>query len=103
MATAKVSSLKVRPTQSVDLCFEVDGILGEQVMANAKLGASVSAFNLDALYTALGQNNSVVAARPGLLKYDSQAIHDAAKSMAFGGTLLFALRAESVKALLDQA
>jgi hypothetical protein len=108
MAKAKVHDLKVRPIQSVDLCFEVDGIIGEQNFQLAKLGARVKAFDLVGFYGNLGQSAGD-GTRPGLLKFDSKTIYDAVKPVtdptnpAFPGILLFALRAEPVKAVLDKA
>jgi biotin carboxyl carrier protein len=98
---AYVVSLKVRPIQSVDLCFEVAGVIGEQNFALAQFGARLSGFDLPTFYNGL-LASAGAAARPGLLKFDSTAIHTALTSGASGGPLLFALRAENVKALLDK-
>jgi hypothetical protein len=102
MATAKAISLKVRPIQSVDLCFEVSGIIGEQNFNLAKLGTRVQAFDLAGFYANLLASKGD-ASRPGLLKFDSQAIHEAVTSGATGGPFLFALRAENLKAVMDKA
>jgi hypothetical protein len=98
MASAKVRDLKVRPIQSVDLCFEVSGVIGEQNTTLAALGAPVTAFDLAAFYAGLGVEANT--ADPGHLKYDSQHIHD---DPAIQAALLFGLRAESIKAVLDKA
>jgi hypothetical protein len=107
---AQVVSLTVRPIQSVNLCFEVSGVIGEQNPTLAQLGARVSAFNFAAFYDNANLLVSAgVAKQPGLLKFDSAALHAAltaavdAQGQPTGGPLLFALRAENVKALLDQA
>ena len=87
MGTARVKSLKVRPFQSVDLCFEIDGIIGEQNLFTAKLGETVKAFDLNAFYKSLTppQPTAGDINRPGLLKFDSQAIHTAvAPSLLYG-------------------
>jgi hypothetical protein len=97
MPSAKVHDLKVRPLQSVDLCFEVDGILGEQNAQMPMLGLPVTPFNFAAFNANLGVERN--GADPGRLKFDSQAIHDDANVQA---SLLFALRSESVKAVLDK-
>jgi hypothetical protein len=103
MATAKVHDLKVRPVQSVDLCFEMDGIIGEQNLQLAQLGTRVTAFDLVSFCANFGQSKGDPT-RPGLLKFDSQAIYDAVKpTLGNPGSLLFALRAEPVRAILDKA
>jgi biotin carboxyl carrier protein len=98
---AQVVSLKVRPIQSVDLCFEVTGVISEQNFALAQFGARLSTFDLPSFYAGL-LAPAGVATRPGLLKFDSAAIRSALTSGTNGGPLLFALRAENVKALLDK-
>jgi hypothetical protein len=95
MASAKAINLKVRPLQSVDLCFQVDGIVGAQSDIHL-LGKSVTKFDLPGLYVSLGQPQG--AGSPGRLKFDSQAIHDAVQA-----SLLYELRAEPVKSALDKA
>jgi hypothetical protein len=98
MPSAKVHDLKVRPLQSVDLCFEIDGILGEQNAAMAMLGLPVTPFDFATFYSNLGVEQN--SADPGRLKYDSQTIHN---DPAVSAALLFGLRAESAKAVLDKA
>ena len=98
MASAKVHDLKVRPLQSVDLCFEVDGVLGEQNAQMPMLGLPVVKFDFATFYSNLGVENN--PADPGRLKYDSQTIHN---DPAVAASLLYALRAEPTKALLDKA
>ena len=53
MPAAKVHNLKVRPLQSVDLCFEVDGILGEQNAKMPMLGLPVIGFDFASFYAGL--------------------------------------------------
>jgi len=96
MSNAKVHDLTVRPLQSVDLCFPVDGILGEQNARMPMLGLSVTPFDFAKFNANLGEWGQPL----GRLKFGSQGIHDDANVQA---SLLFALRAESVKALLDKA
>lgn len=95
MAAGKAINLKVRPLQSVDLCFQVDGVIGAQPDLHL-LGKPVPKFDLPGLYASLGQPQS--AANPGRLKFDAQAIHDAVNV-----SVLFELRAEPTKAALDKA
>ncbi len=102
MASATAISLIVRPFQSVDLCFEVAGIIGEQNNALAQLGVRVTAFDLGSFYAQL-LDSAGVTSRPGLLKFDSQAIHAALTSGPSNGPMLFALRAENLKAVMDKA
>lgn len=97
MPNAKVRNLKVRPLQSADLCFEVDGIMGEQNAQMPMLGLPVVRFDFATFYAKLGVENN--AADPGRLKYDSQTIRTDPSVVA---SLLFALRAESTKAMLDK-
>src|SRR2546423_408190 len=94
MAAGKAINLKVRPLQSVDLCFQLDGVLGAQPDIHL-LGKPVTRFDLPTLYAALSQ--SVSAVNLGRLKYDSQGIHDAVQA-----SILYELRAEPTKAALDK-
>jgi multidrug resistance efflux pump len=98
MAVAKAKDLKVRPLQSVDLCFEVDGVLAEQNPKMPMLGLPVTRFDFLSFYGRLGVEKD--GTDPGRLKFDSQAIHDDAGIVA---SVLFALRAEPSKAGLDKA
>jgi multidrug resistance efflux pump len=98
MAVAKVRDLRVRPLQSVDLCFEVDGVLGEQNASMPMLGLPVTPFDFAAFYAGLGVEKT--AGDPGRLKFDSQTIHDDPQVAA---AMLFALRSEATKAVLDKA
>jgi multidrug resistance efflux pump len=95
MATAKAINLRVRPLQSVDLCFQVDGIVGDQSEIHL-LGKQVAGFDLPSFYGTLGQ--PVSPANLARLKFDSQAIRNAVLP-----SVLFELRAEPVKAALDKA
>ena len=94
MSAAKIRNLMVRPSQSANLCFDVDGILGEM---NAQLGSNVTEFNFAAFYANLG---ATLRGNPGVLSYNSQGIHS---DVAVQASLLAAFRAEPAKALLDSA
>jgi multidrug resistance efflux pump len=87
-------NLRVRPLQSVDLCFPVDGIISDQSDIHL-LGTPVTAFDLPGFYSTLGQT---VPADPSRLKFDSQTIRNTIKP-----SILFELRAEPIKAALDKA
>lgn len=89
---AKVRSLQVRPIQSADLAFSVPGILNEQDMALAKLGARVQAFSLSNLYGQLGQT---VAGQPERIRFDDIAIR-----AELAGNAFFAIRNEGIRANL---
>ena len=95
-------SLRVRPFQSVDLCFEVGGIIGYQNPLLAVRGVRLTPFDLPGFYGNLLQSQGNTQ-RPGLLKYDSTAIIADLTSQSSQGPLLYSLRAENVKALLDKA
>ena len=124
MAPAKAMNLRVRPLQSVDLSFPVDGIVGAQPDIHL-LGKTVKAFDLYAFYAQLSTVLSPLVWVPpkfdpahgtvtqgryaplpasdqplgwGRLKYDSRAIME-----EINASILFALRAEQVKAVLDKA
>jgi HlyD family secretion protein len=95
MATAKAINLKVRPLQSVDLCFPIDGVIGEQSDIHL-LGKAVTGFDLPMFCDNLLQ--PVSAGSLEKLKFDSQAIRTALQP-----SILYALRAEPTKAALDKA
>lgn len=124
MAPAKAINLRVRPLQSADLSFPVDGIIGAQPDIHL-LGKTVKAFDLSAFYAQLSTVLSPMVWVPpkfdpahgaltqgryvslpasdqplgwGRLKYDSRAITE---EINLG--ILFALRGEQVKAVLDKA
>jgi hypothetical protein len=91
---AKVVSLRVRAAQVANLCFAVDGILGEM---DVQLGATVNSFDFATFYGNLG----TVASTPNdnsLLQFNSANIYT-----SVSGYRLAALRAEPVKATLDSA
>ncbi|HEY6314158.1 MAG TPA: hypothetical protein VIY52_25640 [Streptosporangiaceae bacterium] len=94
MTAAKVINLRVRPLQASILACESDGIVGE---LNAKLGATVTAFNFATFYASLG---ATVTGSPAQLQFGSQRIHD---DPAVTASNLLALRAEPLKAALDAA
>jgi hypothetical protein len=95
MATAKAINLKVRPLQSVDLCFPIDGVIGEQPDIHL-LGKAVTGFDLPTFCGNLLQ--PVGAGTLEKLKFDSQAIKTALQP-----SILYELRAEPTKAALDKA
>lgn len=90
----KVVSLRVRPSQASELALDASGIVGEW---NVTLGASVTAFDFATFYSTLGLT---VVGLPAQLQFDSQGIHNAP---AVAASNLLALRAESLKAVLDTA
>jgi multidrug resistance efflux pump len=117
---ARAINLRVRPLQSVDLNFPVDGIVGAQSDIHL-LGKPVKAFDLNKLYSVLSTTVTPRAAdlprgkgkfqaeRPllpasdqpfgwGRLKYDCATIRD-----ELGEYVLFELRAEQIKAAVDKA
>lgn len=94
MTSAKVISLRVRPSQASMLALEADGIVGE---FNVKLGAQVTAFDFATFYANLG---TTATGSPAQLQFGSQGIHNAPAVMASN---LLALRAEPLKAALDAA
>lgn len=94
MTSAKVISLRVRPSQASMIALEADGIVGE---LNVKLGAQVTAFDFATFYANLG---TTVTGSPAQLQFGSQGIHNAPAVVASN---LLALRAEPLKAALDAA
>jgi hypothetical protein len=130
---AKAINLRVRPVQSVDLCFPVDGILAgvwRQAAAGPRdapgaipndnlLGKTVTAFDLANLYALLG---TVVTPARGKFVGPGKPVvweplPDSLQPLGWGrlmydsktirqamsGSILFELRAEQVKAALDKA
>lgn len=120
MTTARAINLRVRPLQSVDLAFPIDGIIGVQSDVHL-LGKQVKAFDLNSVYGLLGEvivptfkeqayshghfgasTKTYTAPGPqplgwGRLKYDSAAIHQLLQPY-----VLFELRAEHLKAAVDK-
>ncbi len=107
---ARVRWLKAIPAQAADLSFEVDGVIG-QAAAQLQLGVAIGAagplisFDLATFYANLGTTvliSGVPATLtvPAGLQYDSQGILTDPSVQA---SLLFALRAEAIKAVLDKA
>ncbi|WP_314612111.1 HlyD family secretion protein [Streptomyces stackebrandtii] len=92
MTSGKAVSLRVRPVQSVDLCYPTDGVIRFQ--PDSLLGTTVARFDLDSLYSSLGN----VGGDKSRLIWDSEAIQAAMRPH-----LLSALRAEPARAELDQA
>jgi biotin carboxyl carrier protein len=97
MANAKVRRLRVLPTSAANLSFCVSGVVGE---LNVLLGNVVHPFDFASFYSVLGTTVNDPSGNPSGLKYNSQAIHDAPQVKLSN---LLALRAETVKAQLDQA
>ncbi|MFL0177396.1 HlyD family efflux transporter periplasmic adaptor subunit, partial [Mycobacterium sp. SMC-13] len=118
MATAKPINLRVRPLQSVDLSFAIDGIIGAQTDPHI-LGRTVQRFDLTAFCADLSAvstersdpqmgagaalNTIALPAdeQPlgwGRLRYDSTAIRS-----QLAPHILCELRAEAVKATVDKA
>ena len=120
MTAAKAINLRVRPLQSVDLNFPVDGIVGAQSDIHL-LGKPVKAFDLNKLYSVLGtvvtprapdiglDKGKILQEAPllpasdqpfgwGRLKYDCSTIRN-----ELGDYVLFELRAEQIKAAVDKA
>lgn len=110
MTVARAINLRVRPVQSADLCFPIDGIIGTQ--SHDLLGKSVAHFDLPKLYTELGapdvrvmmDNSSSGGKAPrsithlDRLRYDSEGLDSELLP-----SMLSALRAEWTKADLDKA
>ncbi|NUK25996.1 HlyD family efflux transporter periplasmic adaptor subunit [Streptomyces lunaelactis] len=92
MATGKAVNLRVRPVQSADLCYPVDGTILFQ--PDPLLGKTVQPYNLNGLYQGLG----TAGGDKSRLVWDSSTIRSTLQPH-----VLSALRAESVKADLDQA
>jgi hypothetical protein len=94
MALAKAVSLNVVASQVSNLCFEVNGILGE---LHAKLGQEIASFDFPAFFGILG-SMPTVPGHPARLIYDFLEIQAFAKPFT-----LAALRAEPNKAALSKA
>jgi hypothetical protein len=101
MPAGKLVSLKVAPSQSAILAFEVSGILGDVSDITGgpqtSLGQQAVYFDFETFYANLG---STVPLSPSRLAYDSAGI---AADAAVTASALMALRAEPRKALLDKA
>jgi biotin carboxyl carrier protein len=93
MAIGKAVNLRVRPVQSADLCYPIDGTILFQ--PDQLLGKTVQRFDLDQIYPTLG---TVDAGDPSRLVWSSYALSDHLRPH-----LLSALRAEHIRADLDQA
>ncbi len=94
MGTAKIVSLRARPSQISHLCFDNDGILGE---LTTHLGATTVGFDFPKFYAELAAAPTL-AGNPSRLKYDFLAIQQEAQP-----STLASLRAEPRKAALDKA
>jgi hypothetical protein len=107
MATGKSVNLRVRPIQSVDLSFPVDGVISTNEYSNLMmLGSEVLGIDVEALYKMLGQTAAGDSSR---LLWDSQRISDylshdvAGQAPKPSVTLLSRLRNASEAADLDRA
>src|SRR5438045_3972514 len=94
MGAAKPVYLNVKPFQVSQICFEVDGILGE---LHTELGANAKAFDFAKLYATLGAIPTL-AGDPSRIRYNFLEIQAAVKPVT-----LAALRAEPRKAALNKA
>lgn len=91
----KVRSLTVRPIQSVDLAFEMPGMISFQDFDKAKLGERINKPNLEnEIYRFLNEADQ----SSGLFKYDAESILDKLK-----GFVLFTLNNRALRASLKQA
>lgn len=103
MATGKSVNLRVRPVNSVDLAFPVDGVISRQLVT--PLGSRVEGLDIEVLYGMLGQTAEGQSSR---LQWDSKRIFDylfnvAGQAAGPGVTLLSHLRNASEAADLDRA
>ncbi|MDT5354918.1 MAG: hypothetical protein QOJ56_3450 [Mycobacterium sp.] len=103
MNSGKAVNLRVRPIQSVDLCYPTDGIIG--YLPDTLLGQTVQGFDLlNDLYMHLSDlsqkiiKGHVVGTSPDLLHYGSKNLEN-----RLTGYILCALRAEPLKTDLDSA
>jgi hypothetical protein len=104
LTPGKAVNLRVRPIQSVDLCYPTDGIIG--YLPDTLLGQTVSGFDVvHSMYDNLSQlakKTKSLAKSPGvrldLLHYDSTNLEK-----QLSGYILCALRAAPLKADLDSA
>ena len=88
-ATGKIRSLRVQATQTVDLAFNMPGIVSSQNFDHttrsgpAFLGQRVSAFNFEQkVYEKLGETKGDKVPDAARLKYDSAAM----RQLISGGT-----------------
>jgi len=103
MATGKSVNLRVRPVNSVDLSFPVDGVISKQ--SQTMLGSRVEGLDVEVLYGMLGQ---IAEGDSSRLQWDSKRILDylfnvAGQAAGPGVTLLSRLRNASEAADLDRA
>jgi len=91
---AKVHSLSVRPIQSVDLAFEVPGVLSFQDFSNACLGKRLERFDFENFYSLLEN----VDHSTGLFLFDGANILKKVRD-----SMLFTLRNRGVSASLSQS
>src|SRR5690606_28448978 len=92
MATGKSINLRVRPINSVDLAFPVDGMISKQ-LANM-LGSRVEGIDIEVLYSMLGQT---AEGQSNKLEWDSKRIlaflfNEADQAAGPGVTLISRLR-----------
>ncbi|MGW4336664.1 HlyD family efflux transporter periplasmic adaptor subunit [Rhodococcus koreensis] len=92
--TAVAVNLQLRPAQSVDLCYPIDGIIGD--MPSDILGRSVKGIDLaGTVYPTL---SDTAPPDPSLLLMDSANIHNSVSA-----SVIATLRSEPIKADLDSA
>ena len=100
MATGKSVNLRVRPVNSVDLAFPVDGVISRQ--SQTLLGSRVSGLDVEVLYGMLGQTAQGDSSR---LEFDSERILNYLQNVNGQDpwvTLLSRLRGASEAADLDR-
>ncbi|UZR30742.1 HlyD family secretion protein [Methylococcus mesophilus] len=109
MATGRSVNLRVRPYQSVDLSFPVDGVISKQ-SDTILLGRPVLGIDVEHLYAMLGEMRNVgLQVHGGRLKWDSRQISEYLSNVAGvaagqnGTTLLGKLRNATEAADLDRA
>jgi hypothetical protein len=99
MIIGKAVNLRVRPVQSVDLCYPVDGLISRQPAA--LLGSPVGALNIEGLYLVLLDR---VQGDDSRLAWNSEKIYNFLQSAAPpGGDHLSHLRNGPAAAELDSA
>src|SRR5262245_57729233 len=112
MATppGKAVNLRVRPLQSVDLCYPVDGVISKQ--SPTLLGSQVEALDVEYLYSRLSEtvdDGSIFGPKdPSRLVWDSFTIYNylfnlGGKAVGSGVTHLSHLRNASEAADVDSA
>ncbi|WP_417395998.1 hypothetical protein [Gimesia chilikensis] len=99
MADTKIRSLLVRPIRSVDLAFNMPGVIAFQNTQTAKLGTRITGTNLETSIYELMEQDAKTARSKNLPELTFDATEIASKLSA--GTL-FAIRNKSLCVALDQ-